>query len=39
MVIAKMAAVTQKVAYLFNYLLQTSREGVYHWVFWRHIYM
>ena len=33
---AKMAAVTPKLAYLLNYLLQISREGVYHWVFWRH---
>ena len=36
---AKMAAVTQKLAYLLNYLLQISREGVYHWLFWRHIYL
>ena len=36
---AKMAAVTLKLAYLHNYLLQISREGVYHWVFWRHIYL
>ena len=35
----KMAAVTLKLAYLLNYLLQISREGVYHWVFWRHIYL
>ena len=34
---AKMAAVTLKLAYLLNYLLQISREGIYHWVFWRHI--
>ena len=37
---AKTAAVTQKnLAYLLNYLLQISREGVYHWLFWRHIYL
>ena len=36
---AKMAAVTLKLAYLLNYLLQISREGVDHWVFWRHIYL
>ena len=36
---SKMAAVTQKLAYLLNYLLQISREGVYHWVFWRHVYL
>ena len=36
---AKMAAVTQKLAYLLNYLIQISREGVYHWLFWRHIYL
>lgn len=36
---AKMAAVTLKLAYLLNYLLQISCEGVYHWVFWRHIYL
>ena len=34
---AKMAAVTLKLAYLLNYLVQISREGVYHWVFLRHI--
>jgi hypothetical protein len=39
MVISKMAAVTLKLAYLLNYLLQISCEGVYHWVFWRHIYL
>ena len=39
MVISKMAAVTLKLAYLLNYLFQISREGVYHWVFWRHIYL
>ena len=27
---AKMAVVTQKLAYLLNYLLQISCEGVYH---------
>ena len=36
---AKMAAVTLRVAYLLNYLLEISREGVYHWVFWRYIYL
>ena len=36
---AKMAAVTLIVAYLLNYLLQISREGVYNWVFWRYIYL
>ena len=36
---AKMAAITLKLAYLLNYLLQISREGVYHWVFWRHVYL
>ena len=36
---AKMAAVTLILAYLLNYLLQISREDVYHWVFWRHIYL
>ena len=36
---AKMAAVTLKLAYLLNYLLQISRECVYHWAFWRHIYL
>ena len=36
---ANMAAVTLRVAYLLNYLLEISREGVYHWVFWRHIYL
>ena len=36
---AKMAALTLKLAHLLNYLLQISREGVYHWVFWRHIYL
>ena len=38
---AKMATVTLKLPYLLllNYLLQISREGVYHWVFWRHIYL
>ena len=36
---AKMAAVTQKLAYLLNYLPQISREGVYHWAFWRHIFL
>ena len=36
---AKMATVTLKLAYLLNYLLQISREGVYHWLFWRHIYL
>ena len=36
---AKIAAVTQKLAYLLKYLLQISREGVYHWLFWRHIYL
>ena len=30
---AKMAAVTLKLAYLLNYLLQITRGGVYHWVF------
>ena len=35
---AKVAAVTLKLAYLLHYLLQISREGVYHWAFWRHIY-
>ena len=35
----KMAAVTLKLAYLLNYLLQISREGVYHWVVWKHIYL
>ena len=34
-----MAAVTLKLAYHLNYLLQISREGVYHWVFWRYIYL
>ena len=37
--VAMMAAVKLKLAYLLNYLLQISREGVYHWVFWRHIYL
>ncbi len=36
---AKMAAVTLKLAYFLNYLLQISHEGVYHCVFWRHIYL
>ena len=36
---AKMAAVTLNLAYLLNHLLQISREGDYHWVFWRHIYL
>ena len=36
---AKMAAITLNLAYLLNYLLQISREGVYHWIFWRHIYL
>ena len=36
---AKMAAVTLEVAYLLNYLLQISCEGVYHWVFCRYIYL
>ena len=36
---AKMAAVTLKLAYLLNYLLQISRKGIYHWAFWRHIYL
>ena len=36
---AKMAALTLKVAYLLNYLLQISRESVYFWVFWIHIYL
>ena len=34
---ANMAAVTLKLAYLLNCLPQISREGVYRWVFWRHI--
>ena len=36
---AKMATVTLQLAHLLNYLFQISREGVYHWVFWRHIYL
>ena len=36
---AKIAAVTQKLAYLLKYLLQIGREGAYHWLFWRHIYL
>ena len=36
---AKKAAITLKLEYLLNYLLPISREGVYHWVFWRHIYL
>ena len=36
---AKMAAIPLKLAYLLNYLLQISCEGVYDWVFWRHIYL
>ena len=36
---ANMAAVTLKLAYLLNYLLQISREGIYHWVLWRHSYL
>ena len=36
---AKMAVVKLKPAYLLNYLLQISREGVYRWVFWRHNYL
>ena len=36
---ANMAAVKLKLAYLLNYVLQISREGIYHWVFWRHIYL
>ena len=36
---ANMAAVTLKLANLLNYLLQISHEGVYHWVFWRRIYL
>ncbi len=36
---AKMATVTLKLAYFLNYLLQISRKGVYHWVFWKHIYL
>ena len=35
---AKMAAVTLKLAYHLNYLLQINGESVYHWVFWRYIY-
>ena len=35
----KMATVTLKLAYLLNYLLQISREGLYHWAFCRHIYL
>ena len=36
---AKMATIPLNLAYLLNCLLQISREGVYHWVFWRHIYL
>ena len=36
---AMMAAVALKLAYPLNYLLQISRECVYHSVFWRHIYL
>ena len=35
----KMAAVALKLPYLRNYLLQISREVVYHWLFWRRIYL
>jgi len=36
---ANMAAITLKLAYLLDFVLQISCEGVYHWVFWRHIYL
>ena len=36
---AKMVVITPKLAYPHKYLLQISREGVYHWVFCRHIYL
>ena len=39
MVISKMAAVTVKLEYLLTYLLHISSDGVYHWVFWGHIYL